>query len=321
MNSVALRAAVVLLVVAGAALFLGPLLRPPPTGSLKEAFTQAHLNAWMNEDGATVLVLWVVKGALALVGVYFLVRELLRVDRALHRASAPALEPLEIATPLETLWLALLLPLGVQLVLTGLFPPGKGRPVGELEFNVIVTVASSLPPALIIVLRRLRLGGASLPSVGRGAAAGVAFASIATLLVLPIQLGWVVALDARGLPLEVQGVVSAFIRPEAPHVPWLMGVFGVFVAPFTEEAIFRGLLYPTLRRRLPGGPFAAAVLVSLLFAAIHNSLLAFVPLFALAMVLAWTMERTGSLLACVVVHAIHNASSVVPLLLRHAQGS
>jgi membrane protease YdiL (CAAX protease family) len=327
MRPVALRAAVVLLLVAAGALLLGPLMRvdpggvdPAPGGRAPGEYTQDLLDEWMGEHRATLWLMWGVKGLLLLGGVLFLVREILRADRERHRPSPPGPEPLVVATPTQTLWLALLFPLGVQLLLVGLFPPGATRPVGDLEFGVIVAVAAFLPPALIVVLRRWRLGGTSLPRPGSAVKAGVAFACLATLIVLPVQLGWVLALQARGVAPEVQEVVAKFARPEASYQPWLLGFFGVFVAPFTEEAVFRGLLYPALRRRMPGGPFGAAVAVSLLFALIHASLLAFVPLFVLAMVLAWTMERTNSLLACVVVHAIHNASSVLPLLVRHGQG-
>lgn len=332
MKAVLLRSALVLLLVAAGGLLLGPLLSgcdapggvDSPATKADDAFTQQRLDDWLGGGGLGVVVLtWGLKLALAVLGVVFLVREIQRADRLAH---APAADPrprgaLAVASPGQALGLAILFPLGVQILLVALFPPDRPRPVGPLEFGVVVAVASFLPPALITVLRRLRLGAGTLPTVGEGVRAGLAFACIATLVVLPIQLGWVLTLHARGEPLVVQDVIQKFMQPEQGYQPWLLGFFGVFIAPFTEEAVFRGLLYPALRARMPGGPFAAAVVVSLLFAAIHGSLLAFVPLFVLAMVLTWVMERTNSLLACVIVHAIHNAASVLPLLVRHAQSA
>jgi membrane protease YdiL (CAAX protease family) len=167
----------------------------------------------------------------------------------------------------------------------------------------------------------MRLGADRIPRASTGFVEGLRFVCIALLVVIPVQILWGLALNARGVPLEVQDVVQTFARPGDPVQPWLLVVFGFVVAPFTEEGVFRGLLYPSFRARIPGGPFAAAVVVSLLFAGIHGSLLAAVPLFALALVLTWVMERTNSLLACVVVHAVHNGVSLLPMLVRHLQGS
>ena len=64
-------------------------------------------------------------------------------------------------------------------------------------------------------------------------------------------------------------------------------------------------------------PIPAALLSSLLFAAVHGSLTALVPLFVLALVLCWVYERSGSLVAPVVVHMLNNATSLLPLFLVH----
>ncbi len=85
------------------------------------------------------------------------------------------------------------------------------------------------------------------------------------------------------------------------------------VAPVTEEAVFRGALYGSLSVAI--GLARGRVAVVAIFAAVHAHALALVPLFGLALLLTWCYERTGSIFAGVVVHALSNAASLVPLLL------
>jgi membrane protease YdiL (CAAX protease family) len=123
-----------------------------------------------------------------------------------------------------------------------------------------------------------------------------------------------------------------------------VALFGVLIAPATEEIVFRGVVFPSLRSafervrrarvdvsvppplppsvaspaRLRATPWdwtlwASAAITSAVFAAVHQSWTAALPLFALAMVLAWLYHRSGSLLGPILVHAANNALSLVPL--------
>jgi uncharacterized protein len=94
---------------------------------------------------------------------------------------------------------------------------------------------------------------------------------------------------------------------------WSMGFMAVTVAPVAEEVLFRGLMYPGLKRRLGIG--RAALISSVLFALIHVNLMTFVPLLLLAGVLVWLYEHTGNLLAPVVAHAVFNLANLLLLLL------
>jgi membrane protease YdiL (CAAX protease family) len=126
-------------------------------------------------------------------------------------------------------------------------------------------------------------------------------------------------MKALGLDMPVQDLVEKAAQPEAPWHPTLLAVFGTFVAPFTEEAVFRGMLYPVVRALGGGGRRGAwigAVTISVVFAAIHASVFAFPLLFVLSMFLCWVFERTNSLLACYVCHALNNAGTLIPVLLR-----
>jgi membrane protease YdiL (CAAX protease family) len=92
------------------------------------------------------------------------------------------------------------------------------------------------------------------------------------------------------------------------HGAWVM-VLTVLLAcvmgPVAEEIIFRGVLYSTLRRRCSRG--MAMLISGSVFAAVHTNLIGFAPIVALGALLAGRYERTGSLLAPIAIHVVHNA--------------
>jgi membrane protease YdiL (CAAX protease family) len=80
------------------------------------------------------------------------------------------------------------------------------------------------------------------------------------------------------------------------------------VAPICEEFFFRGYFFTALRNWR--GPWLAAILTGVVFGAIHagSSPVGFlVPLMAFGFALCVIYWRTGSLLPCIVLHALNNA--------------
>lgn len=89
---------------------------------------------------------------------------------------------------------------------------------------------------------------------------------------------------------------------------WLKVAFvisGTVIAPLGEEALFRGLIYRTLRARW--GVRVAVVASSALFAAVHMSPLIFCSILLIGIMLACAYERSGSLWTPVLMHAVNNA--------------
>ena len=78
----------------------------------------------------------------------------------------------------------------------------------------------------------------------------------------------------------------------------------VVVAPFAEEALFRGYLYGNLRRHIP--LWLAMLVTSILFGAIHGQLNVAIDTFALSMVMCGLREVTGSIWAGVLLHMMKN---------------
>lgn len=93
----------------------------------------------------------------------------------------------------------------------------------------------------------------------------------------------------------------------------LIGIALVVLAPITEEIIFRGLLYGSLKKAMP--LLYAAVFTSVLFAIGHLPeggaegplYIAAIDTFVLSMILVYLREKTGGLWASISLHSIKNA--------------
>lgn len=86
----------------------------------------------------------------------------------------------------------------------------------------------------------------------------------------------------------------------------------VVAAPLAEEIVFRALLQ-RLAARLWGG-LPAAVLTAIVFALVHGEPWYVLGLVGVGLVLAVVWEATGSLLACWLAHAAHNAIALALML-------
>jgi uncharacterized protein len=119
--------------------------------------------------------------------------------------------------------------------------------------------------------------------------------------------------------LTQQFSVSAGDRPG--QLLFLIG--GGLLAPIGEEVLFRGYIFNAIRltfqNRSWGLPLAYMA-SALVFATIHapevtqGAIALVVPLFLVALVLAWAMHYTKSLVPCIIAHAINNGIGLVALL-------
>lgn len=104
---------------------------------------------------------------------------------------------------------------------------------------------------------------------------------------------------------EPQAAVQALKSSASRFDRAAFGVVAIGLAPVAEELLFRGILYPTIKRF--GYPRLALWGTSLLFAVIHFNLPTFLPLLALALALTWLYEKSGNLLAPIAAHTLFNA--------------
>jgi len=122
-----------------------------------------------------------------------------------------------------------------------------------------------------------------------------------------IVLAFAVEGLAHFLPIPKSLPMDKFFNDAASA--YLMAFFGILVAPLLEELFFRGMLYPTLRRRM--GLLLALVLTAAAFAAIHGAQLGYawgpiLSIFVVGLVLTLVRERTGSVAASVLTHSGYN---------------
>lgn len=149
---------------------------------------------------------------------------------------------------------------------------------------------------------------APIRAVGAGLMALLYFMPVCLLL----AFGWTKLLEALHVPFELQDVVLIIRDTENPAllVQWFLVV--AVLAPVGEELVFRAGVFRFLSNRMPS--FLAAVLSAALFALIHWSAQAAVPLFALGIALAFVYHKSGRLLAAIVLHASFNLNTLLGLL-------
>ncbi len=164
----------------------------------------------------------------------------------------------------------------------------------------------------LAAFRRDRAGGSPFPwwDLRPHAGLGRALAAMPLVFVafMPIHfaaaIAWRCALHAAGRPLDVQEVLLAPLG----RGPLVIGAFAMLAAgvvPVLEEAIFRGALYRSLRESM--GRWGAALVASLVFALLHFNEGSLAPLFLLSILFVIVYEWSGSLWACVALHACFNA--------------
>ena len=141
-----------------------------------------------------------------------------------------------------------------------------------------------------------------------GPRSGATYLAAGVVLSIVTQLPFSLFPSEKHLPIE-----KLFTSPESGY---LLAFFGVCVAPFVEEMVFRGFFYPVFERMW--GFVAAVLLTALLFAAIHVPQLSggwqeIIAIFFVGMVFSYCRGKTGSLVPPFLMHLAYNASLFISL--------
>jgi len=111
-------------------------------------------------------------------------------------------------------------------------------------------------------------------------------------------------IKALGTEPSQQPAIKVLESSVTPGQRICFGTAALFLAPLAEESLFRGILYPFVKQI--GYPRLALWGSSILFGAIHLSLVAFVPLTLFAVVLVLVYEKTDKLIAPILMHFLFN---------------
>lgn len=210
------------------------------------------------------------------------------------------------------------------MVIVGGIRGGGGKPAGAalpdagaiiLEVVVGAVLFGAVIFAVLVSLYARRIDWKECFGVRVVGPLGVAGRAVLLLLLaLPLIAGALMAshlwVDNGGV--DEQEIVRFFAGSKATGAKWAVAFSVLVLAPVQEEFIFRGYIYPVLKRY--GGPFLGLVVNAALFAGIHLHAPSFAGLFVLAACLTLAYEWTGSLLVPMAMHALFNSITVVNLL-------
>jgi hypothetical protein len=144
------------------------------------------------------------------------------------------------------------------------------------------------------------------------ALSGFATFIISLPVLTAVSAVWQFLLQLCGIPAEKQDLIDIFANAKSPGLLAFMIVLATVVAPLTEELLFRAGLFRFMRTRLPR--WAALVIPSCLFGALHGNLASFAPLVALGIIFSLAYERTGRIATTMIAHGLFNLNTIALIL-------
>lgn len=117
--------------------------------------------------------------------------------------------------------------------------------------------------------------------------------------------------ELTGAPLE-QIAVSTLRETDSLSTIITLAISAGLIAPITEEFLFRGYIYPILKKSL--GMKLAMVLSALLFGIVHASLVPLLPLTILGLAFAILYEKCNTIWAPIMAHAIFNNITLLAII-------
>ena len=153
--------------------------------------------------------------------------------------------------------------------------------------------------------QRLQVLGLRFGSIFNDILSGIT----AYIFILPLLFAALILsmwfLNLLGYSPPSQPVFEVFMEEKRTNVLLFLAILVSVFGPAVEEMFFRGFMYSAIRKRL--GVLAAAFLSASIFSLLHTNIVGFLPIMVLGVLLAYLYEKTGSLVAPVAVHVIHNS--------------
>jgi membrane protease YdiL (CAAX protease family) len=241
-----------------------------------------------------------------LAGLYVYVSLIRQVK--VRRFSSPAESSKTFGFP-EAILAALLMSLLLLNVAVAASAPTAELSTRDLAANLVITAV-----IVLILIGFLMLRGFDLDALAGFSRLGIVRAATTGAVLLLAAYPLIVVADAitrRFLEdgSARQNIVELFNGSRTMEQRVIIIVLAVAVAPVAEELVFRFFLYGVLRRYF--GRLLGLVVNSLLFAAVHEHLPSFGPLFVLGSCFTLAYEWSGSLLVPMTMHSLFNSLSLV----------
>jgi len=228
---------------------------------------------------------------------------------SIRRTSVADAPPKTFGLP-EAMIATFLISLLVLNLLMGAKMPARDLSTQDLINNFILTAV-----VLLILLGFLRLRGFDLDALAGFSRVGIvraaAIGAILLLMAYPfVGLADTVMQHFLGRSTR-QSIVELFSGSPNMQQRIMIIILAVAVAPAAEELVFRFFLYGVLKRYF--GITVGLLVNSLLFAAVHQHLPSFAPLFALGACFTLAYEWSGSILVSMTMHSLFNSVNLVLL--------
>jgi membrane protease YdiL (CAAX protease family) len=127
---------------------------------------------------------------------------------------------------------------------------------------------------------------------------------------------------SQRLSIALEQIVTFLSHGAALGGPWgqivkyselaFLSVSAIAIAPIVEEVVFRGFMYRALKGHIKKD--AANVCTAAVFAAVHCSCYAFVPLLVFGVLLGRIYERSADICEVIFVHALFNMVNVIGIV-------
>lgn len=113
-----------------------------------------------------------------------------------------------------------------------------------------------------------------------------------------------------------QVVVEIFMKHNNPAFLVYTSIFAAIAGPVVEELFFRGFMYNAVKKYT--GIKWSIIITAALFAGLHSHPVGFLPIMILGVLLAYLYEKTGTLVAPITVHVMHNFGMLLLVFLSKA---
>lgn len=204
----------------------------------------------------------------------------------------------------------LVLPVALQMLLSQLAPHW-----GEAQQNFVYHALSFLA-LTAVMLRFLRQSGKAA-LVRPFYTLRIAFYGYVLYWVGFLAVTWTLLQFAPGFANTNDGSIALLLQENYP----LTAIIVLFLAPISEELVYRGLVFGTLHSR---SRLAAYCISTAVFASIHvlgylgsqdflQLGLCFLQYIPAGLTLAWVYDRTGTIWAPIILHMTINQTSILSL--------